>query len=71
MTAAAAATAPGPSAVHGVVGRTSDQAVEHASAAASPWTWPRSEPVIDVGHDGVDAPATGVVADRPAATSRR
>jgi hypothetical protein len=42
-----------------------DQTLENATGVgAPPWTWPRSERVIDVFHKAVYAFATGAVADR-------
>ena len=44
---------------------TVDQTLENATGVgAPPWTWPRSELVVDVAHKLVYALATGAVADR-------
>ena len=41
-----------------------DQTLENATGAGCPpWTWPRSEQVIDIAHKGIYAFATGAVAD--------
>jgi hypothetical protein len=44
---------------------TVDQTLENATGVGSPpWTWPRGELVVDVGHKAVYALATGAVIDR-------
>jgi hypothetical protein len=41
-----------------------DQTLENATGAGRPpWTWPRSEQVIDIAHKGVYAFTTGAVTD--------
>lgn len=55
---------PWSSAMFTVVRLTNDQTLENATGVgAPPWTWPRRELVIDVGHKAVYAFATGAVAD--------
>ena len=47
-----------------VVRLTNDQTLENATGVgAPPWTWPRRELLIDVGHKAVYAFVTGAVAD--------
>ncbi len=56
---------PRASAMHTVVRLTVDQTLENATGVgAPPWTWPRDEQVIDVGHKAVYSFATGAAADR-------
>lgn len=56
---------PWSSAMFTAVRLTNDQTLENATGVgAPPWTWPRRELVIDVGHKAVYAFATGAVADR-------
>jgi hypothetical protein len=56
---------PRASAMHTVVRLTLDQTLENATGVgAPPWTWPRDEQVVDVGHKAIYSFATGVVADR-------
>ena len=53
------------SAMHTVVRLTVDQTLENATGVgAPPWTWPRHEQVVDVGHKAIYSFATGAVADR-------
>lgn len=59
---------PWSSAMFAVVRLTNDQTLENASGVgAPPWTWPRTELVVDLVHKTVYALATGLVADRLAA----
>ncbi|GAA0517585.1 hypothetical protein GCM10011581_21770 [Saccharopolyspora subtropica] len=59
---------PWASSMFAVVRLTNDQIAENATGTgAPPWTWPRSELVIDLLHKAVYAFATGLVADRLAA----
>jgi hypothetical protein len=68
--AAAGLRGPWASAMFCVVRLTTDQTLENATGVGSPpWTWPRDELVVDVGHKAVYAFATGAVAD--ALTGRR
>lgn len=47
-----------------VVRLTSDQILENATGVgAPPWTWPRSELVVDLVHKSIYAFAAGIVAD--------
>jgi hypothetical protein len=53
-----------------VVRLTSDQILENATGVgAPPWTWPRTELVVDLVHKTVYGFATGAVADLLAARS--
>jgi hypothetical protein len=55
---------PWSSAMFTVVRLTNDQMLENATGVgAPPWTWPRRELLVDVGHKAVYAFATGAVAD--------
>ncbi|WP_374727359.1 hypothetical protein [Haloactinomyces albus] len=59
---------PWSSAMFAVVRLTNDQTLENASGVgAPPWTWPRTELVVDLAHKAVYALVTGLVADRLAA----
>ena len=59
---------PWSSAMFTVVRLTADQIAENwTGAGAPPWTWPRSELLVDVAGKAVYAFATGLVADRLAA----
>ncbi|MDQ4091688.1 MAG: hypothetical protein M3163_15530 [Actinomycetota bacterium] len=61
---------PWSSAMFAVVRLTNDQTLENATGVgAPPWTWPRRELAIDLGHKAVYAFVTGLVADRLAARS--
>ncbi len=63
---------PWSSAMFTVVRLTNDQTLENATGVgAPPWTWPRRELVIDVGHKAVYGFTTGAVADLLAGRSRR
>ncbi len=63
---------PWSSAMFTVVRLTNDQTLENATGVgAPPWTWPRRELTIDVGHKAIYAFATGVVADLLARRSGR
>src|ERR671912_421986 len=56
---------PWASAMFTVVRLTADQTQENISGVgAPPWTWPRSELLIDLLHKGIYGFTTGVVADR-------
>jgi hypothetical protein len=56
---------PWASAMFTVVRLTADQTQENITGVgAPPWTWPRSELLIDLLHKGIYGLATGVVADR-------
>ena len=58
--------------MHSAVRLTTDQTVENVTGVGSPpWTWPRSELVIDLSHKLVYALATGAVADRLVAAPDR
>ena len=53
------------SAMFASVRLTADQTLEnYTGSGAPPWTWPRSEVVVDVAHKLVYGLATGLVADR-------
>lgn len=53
------------SALHTLARLSIDQTLENAAGVGSPpWTWPRHELVIDVGHKAVYSFLTGWVADR-------
>ncbi len=55
---------PWSSAMFTAVRLTNDQTLENATGVgAPPWTWPRRELLVDVGHKAVYAFATGAVAD--------
>jgi hypothetical protein len=55
---------PGASLLHTVLRLTIDQSLENGLGVGSPpWTWPRRELAMDVGHKAVYAFATGAVAD--------
>ena len=61
---------PWSSAMFTVVRLTNDQTLENATGVgAPPWTWPRRELVVDVGHKAVYAFVAGAVADRLAGRS--
>ena len=61
---------PWSSAMFTVVRLTNDQTLENATGVgAPPWTWPRRELLVDLGHKAVYGFATGLVADRLAARS--
>ncbi len=61
---------PWSSAMFTVVRLTADQIAENwTGAGAPPWTWPRSELLVDVAGKAVYAFATGLVADRLAAAA--
>jgi hypothetical protein len=61
---------PWSSAMFAVVRLTNDQTLENATGVgAPPWTWPRKELLVDLGHKAVYAFATGAVADALAARS--
>ncbi|MBA8826006.1 hypothetical protein FHX42_003372 [Saccharopolyspora lacisalsi] len=56
---------PWSSAMFAVVRLTNDQTLENASGVgAPPWTWPRTELLVDLAHKSVYALATGFVADK-------
>lgn len=53
------------SVLHTVLRLSTDQTLENATGVGSPpWTWPRSELSIDVGHKAVYGFVTGWMADR-------
>jgi hypothetical protein len=61
---------PWSSAMFTVVRLTNDQTLENATGVgAPPWTWPRRELAVDVLHKAIYGFATGLVADRLAASS--
>lgn len=56
---------PAASALHTAARLTTDQTLENATGVGSPpWTWPRRELAIDVGHKAVYSFVTGFLADR-------
>ena len=66
---------PRASLAHTVVRLATDQTLENATGVgAPPWTWPRSEQLVDVLHKAVYSFVTGATADRlvaPVRESRR
>jgi hypothetical protein len=53
------------SGLHTIIRLSTDQILENATGVGSPpWTWPRRELAIDVGHKAVYSFTTGWVADR-------
>ena len=66
---------PRASLAHTVVRLATDQTLENATGVgAPPWTWPRSEQLVDVLHKAVYSFVTGAAADRlvaPVRESRR
>ena len=62
--AAAGLRGPGASAMHFAMRFNTEELLENALGTGSPpWTWPRSELVIDLFHKGVYAFATGAAVD--------
>ena len=62
--AAAGLRGPGASAMHFALRFNTDELLENAVGTGSPpWTWPRSELVVDLLHKGVYALATGAAVD--------
>src|SRR5215213_2723352 len=56
---------PRASLAHTIVRLATDQTLENATGVgAPPWTWPRSELIVDVMHKAIYSFVTGAVADR-------